>query len=172
MTTETRIGLCTGQIAKHLGDLTVANGMAWSPDSRNMYFIETFKRKVSVFDFDITTGTLSNQRVAVDYAKDETLGYPDGMCTDAQGRLWVCGFYGPGVTCFDPETGKQLAQIPIPAGNATSCCFGGPDFNWLFVTSASFATSEEEWKTYPHSGGLFVVKDLSAKGAPAYRFKQ
>ena len=44
--------------------------------------------------------------VLVDYAQDDGLGVPDGMCVDAEGRLWVCGFYGPGVTCFDPETGK------------------------------------------------------------------
>ncbi len=157
---------------KHLSDVTVANGMAWSPDNTNMYFIDTFTKKVNVFDFDKQDGSLSNQRIAVDYAQDTTLGFPDGMCTDVDGRLWVCGFYGPGVTCFDPETGKQLAQVTIPVGNATSCCFGGPDFSWLFVTSACFATSEDEWKIYPHAGDMFVVKDLSTRGMPAYRFRQ
>lgn len=146
--------------------------MAWSPDNTKMYFIETFSQKVNVFDFDSSTGTLSNQQIAVDYAQDPSLGFPDGMCTDVQGRLWVCGFYGPGVTCFDPNTGKQLAQIPIPVDNVTSCCFGGPDFSWLFVTSASFATDEEGWKKYPHSGGIFVVKELQAKGVPQFQFRQ
>ena len=68
--------------------------------------------------------------------------------------------------------GKQLLQISIPVGNVTSCCFGGPNFEWLFVTSACFATDEEEWKQFPHSGGIFVVKNLGIKGLPANRFQQ
>jgi len=102
--------LCTlflaGKLTKHISDLTVANGMGWSLDNRKMFFIDTAPRKVYAFDYDLQEGTLSNQSVLVDYAQDESLGCPDGMCVDAEGRLWVCGFYGPGVTCFDPETGK------------------------------------------------------------------
>ena len=155
---------------KHVSDISVSNGMAWSPDGSRMYFIDTVPAKVYAFDYDEQEGTVSNQQVCVDYMQDKTLGFPDGMCTDINGRLWVCGFYGPGVTCFDPQTGKQLAQVDLPVYNATSCCFGGPDYDWLFVTSASFATDEEEWVKYPHSGGIFVVKGLGAKGMPASRF--
>ena len=73
---------------------------------------------------------------------------------------------------FTPLKGKQLLQISVPVYNVTSCCFGGPNFEWLFVTSACFATDEKEWKQFPHSGGIFVVKNLGTKGLPANRFKQ
>jgi sugar lactone lactonase YvrE len=33
------------------------------------------------------------------------------------------------------QLGRVNAIIPIPGGQASNCCFGGPDFNILYVTS-------------------------------------
>ena len=135
-----------------------------------MYYIDSFPKKVYSFDFDVATGAISNQEVCVDYAKDHSRGFPDGMCTDSEGRLWVASFGTGMVTCWDPKTGEEVVCIKIPGvNNCTSCCFGGPDFNWLFVTTARYAV--KDLSKEPNAGGIFVVKNLGAKGLPANRFR-
>ena len=135
-----------------------------------MYYIDSIPKKVYSFDFDLASGIISNQKVFADYAKDDNPGFPDGMCTDSEGRLWVASFGTGMVTCWDPKTGGEVVRVNIPgARNITSCCFGGPDFNWLFVTTAHFSVREPSKE--PNAGGIFVVKNLGAKGLPANRFR-
>ena len=136
-----------------------------------MYFIDSIPKKVYAFDYNGQNGTVENQRPVVDFAEDDALGFPDGMCTDSEGRLWVAGFFGTGISCWDPATGKKLRDIKIPTFRTTSCCFGGPNLEWLFVTTASLGAGKEEWSQFPHSGGIFVVKGLGARGRPPNRFR-
>ena len=115
---------------------------------------------------------LTNQRVCIDFAKDDSLGLPDGMCVDTQGRAWIAGAFGQAVTCWDTNTGEMVERVRIPAKRTTLCCFGGPNFDWLFVTSASLHAEGEEKQEFPNTGGIFVVKGLQARGAPTHLFKQ
>lgn len=136
-----------------------------------MYYIDSLARKVYSFDYNETDGSISNQKVAVDYAQDDSLGFPDGMTIDCEGKLWVCGFFGSAVTRWDPTTGKKLASIPIPAKKVTSCCFGGVDYSTMFVTTACHGSDEQELREFPHSGALFTVENLGVRGLPAHKFK-
>ena len=47
-----------------------------------MYYIDSIPRKVYTFDYNEQEGTLTNQRVCIDFAKDDSVGLPDGMCVD------------------------------------------------------------------------------------------
>ena len=162
-----------GHLKSHLSQIGISNGLGWNKGSTEQYYIDSPLFKVYKFDFNSASGELTNQRVLVDFPQDKSLGFPDGMCTDTDGRLWIACFGGSCVTCRDLTSGEELANIPIPAKNVTSCCFGGPNFEWLFVTTATDSLSEEELKAFPLSGSIFVVKNLplGAKGMPANRFR-
>ena len=138
-----------------------------------MYYVDSLAKKVYSFDYDESAGTITNQTVAVDYAQDSALGLPDGMTIDAEGKLWVAGFRGGAVTRWDPATGKKLAYIPIPAHCVTSCCFGGPNYDKLFVTSAYIENKESAdlQEKYPLSGSVFVVEELGVHGFPPQKYK-
>lgn len=71
------------------GDITLANGIAWSPDDRTMYFCDSRPGLIYAYDYDydIEHGTISNRRVLVDFAG--RAGRPDGCTVDADGGLWA-----------------------------------------------------------------------------------
>ena len=140
---------------KRLWDnLTVSNGMGWSPDYSTMYLIDSDEQKVFAFDYDLTTGNISNRRVAVKIPE----GFPDGMTTDAEGTIWVALWAGFKVTRWNPKTGELLQTISVPAPNVTSCTFGGENMNELYITTARKDMEPAQLDKYPKAGSVFRFK--------------
>ncbi|MBN1298607.1 MAG: SMP-30/gluconolactonase/LRE family protein [Actinobacteria bacterium] len=144
------------------------NGIAWSPDNSKMYIVDTCSFKILQFDFDEANGSISNEKTAVQIPED--FSYPDGMCRDVEGTLWVAHWGGYQVSRWDPESGKLIEKIPLPAPNVTCCSFGGHDLDWLFITTASFGMTEEQLKKYPDAGKIFKLMP-GIKGPEPFRFK-
>jgi len=138
-----------------LDKITISNGLAWSPDYKTLYYIDTPTREVKTFDYDVATGQIANPRVAI--RSGESLGWLDGMTSDTDGNLWIAMWGGAQVTKWNPNTGQLLEQIPVPALQASCPVFGGRDMNELYITSARKGMSESDLIKYPLSGGLFKV---------------
>jgi sugar lactone lactonase YvrE len=141
---------------KHVAELGCSNGIDWSVDGRTMYFIDSPTRRVDAFDYDAEKGTISNRRPFIHIP--ETLGVPDGMCTDSVGRLWVAHWGGYCVTCWDPHSREEIKRITLPASQVTSCCFGGPTLNTLYITTASVGLSEQRLLEEPLAGSVFSIE--------------
>jgi sugar lactone lactonase YvrE len=156
-------------ITKLLSGVTISNGMTWSPDGKTFYYIDTPTREVKAFDYDLDTGAIANQRVAVTIP--ESLGWPDGMTSDTQGNLWIAMWGGAQVTKWNPNTGKLLEQIPMPVIQPSSCAFGGRNMNELFITSARKGLDEAALKQYPLSGGVFRL-ETNVEGMPLFEFTE
>ncbi len=148
-------------------NVTISNGLAWSPDHKIFYYIDTPTRDVRAFDYDVTTGQIANLRVVIHVG--ESLGWPDGMTSDTDGNLWIALWGGAKVTKWDPRTGQLLEQIAVPALNSSACAFGGKDMNELYITSARKGMSDAELTQYPLSGGLFKVV-TKATGMKTFEF--
>ncbi len=155
-------------ITKLLSNITISNGMTWSPDYKTFYYIDTPTREVKSFDYDLETGAIANPRSAI--CIPESLGWPDGMTSDTQGNLWIAMWGGAQVTKWDPHTGQLLEQIPVPAKNVSSCVFGGENLNELYITSARKDLSESTLAQYPLTGGLFRVQ-TNVEGMPTFEFE-
>ncbi|XP_052775694.1 regucalcin-like [Mya arenaria] len=162
-----------GTIRKHKEGVSISNGLAWTEDNRTMYYIDSIPRKVFAYDFDIATGTMSNERAIISFGDEDSMenfkthGFPDGMTIDTEGKLWVAGFFSSSVMRYDPETGKELSRVPIPAARCTSCCFGGKNFDELFITCSAFGVTDEEKEKTPLAGSVFRATGLGARGKPA-----
>ncbi|MDP2042929.1 MAG: SMP-30/gluconolactonase/LRE family protein [Algoriphagus sp.] len=139
-----------------LNNLTISNGMAWTEDQDTFYFIDTPTRKIQEFLFDPATGEIRFRRVAVEIPED--LGFPDGMCIDREGMLWVAHYGGSGVYRWNPQTGKLQDKIELPVPHVTSCCFGGENLDVMLITTAQENMTESDLKKYPQSGDVFLVK--------------
>jgi sugar lactone lactonase YvrE len=80
---------------------------------------------------------------------------PDGMCIDVEGMLWIALFGGGAVTRWDPISGQRLKQLELPCRQVTSCCFGGPNLDQLFMTTARRKMDPAAIAAEPLAGGLF-----------------
>ena len=132
----------------------VSNGPTFSPDGATLYHTDSARRTVYAFDVD-DAGRLSHKRTWLAFGADE--GFPDGMTTDAEGRVWIAHWGGARVTCRDPADGRALQTIALPVPQVTNACFGGPGRRDLFVTSARRGLEGEALARAPLSGGLFRI---------------
>ena len=144
--------------------ISVSNGITWSPDGQTMYYIDTPTRQVQAFDFDAPTGQISHPRTVV--TLPEGSGVPDGMTIDAEGKLWVAHYGGGQVGRWDPHTGELLQRVVVPVPNVTSCAFGDPRLNTLYITTARSSDNPPETAQHPTAGGLFAVRP-GVVGLPA-----
>lgn len=145
----------------------VTNGPTWTVDLRTMFFNDTVNGSVLAYDYDVETGRIGNRRVWLQLAPED--GVPDGMCTDAAGRIWICHWGGSCITCHDPSDARELFRLALPVSQVTSCAFGGDDLRTLYVTSARVGLSSEALEREPLAGGVFSVQ-LTAPGQLANRF--
>ncbi|XP_078147321.1 regucalcin isoform X2 [Centroberyx gerrardi] len=137
-------------VTRHFNQVDISNGLDWSPDQKTFFYIDSLSLTVDAFDYDTHSGHMSNRRVV--YRMEEGEGLPDGMTVDADGRLWVSCYNAGRVVHIDPETGVRLQSVSLPVMKTTSCCFGGPDYSDLFVTSASLGLDQSERRQQPLAG--------------------
>ena len=139
-----------GTVRTVLDGLTLANGMGWSPDGKRLYFIDTPTKKVGSYAYDPETGEAIFEKYVIEITDGSN---PDGMCVDMEGMIWVAQYGGEKVCRWDPESGGKLEEIRMPVKNVTSCCLGGENLEYLYITTAKDGETQEAL-----AGGLFRVK--------------
>lgn len=160
----------------HVDKVSLSNGLTWSNDDKFFFFIDSVKRHIYVFDYEKSTGAISNQRVLFDFANQESngaKGLPDGMTIDTNGNLWVACYDGGRILRIDPNIGKLLDYIEMPATKVTSLCFAGKNLDTLYVTSASQGLKQQEAIQQPLAGSLFKItlESQNAKGNASHSFR-
>jgi sugar lactone lactonase YvrE len=149
-----------------LGDMTISNGLAWSPDGLTMYHADTPARTISAYDFEIASGTPANRRVFAQF--DGETDRPDGGAVDSEGCYWSAFYRGGKVVRLSPD-GRLMAEHAVPALCPTMCAFGGSDLRTLYVTSARQNRDAEELARLPQSGGIFAMR-VDVAGLPEPKF--
>jgi len=139
----------------------VSNCISFSPDGRTMYFCDTPTRKVYAFDYPVERGEVCSNRRLLWTMPANLAGGPDGAQVDAEGGLWMA-LSGAGmvVRVHPSNPGVVDCVVRLPVKSPTSCTFGGPDLDELFVTTRG-----------PDGGGLYRVKmPFGIRGLPEPEF--
>ena len=136
-----RVDEATGAVTVVVDDFVQPNGIAFSPDEKRLYVIDSGftdggPAHIRVFDVDVAAGKVSNGKV---FAEGFAPGITDGMRCDVEGNVWCSmGWADPkedGVRCYSPE-GDLLGKIHIPE-TVANLTFGGLLRNRLYICGST-----------------------------------
>jgi len=142
-------------LVRRAAQLTVANGLAFSPDGRTAYLADSPARRIDCFDVDTTSGALSRRRCFQQFAPEE--GRPDGAAVDADGNYWIALYAGGAIMQIAPD-GTRLRRIGLPVKRPTMLAFGGAALDEIYVTSARAGADAAELAAHPLSGGVLRIR--------------
>lgn len=131
-----------------LEGVSVSNGLAWTPDGRRAYYVDSPTQQIDCFDYE-PNGELTGRRPFV-RVRDQD-GIPDGLTVDVEGGVWLALWGGSAVHRYAPS-GELDAVVTLPVDQVTACAFGGDDLGDLYVTTSSHGLAAGE---QPESGSLF-----------------
>ena len=135
------------------GGYRVTNGPAFSPPGDVMYHSDSARQVTYRFDIG-SNGEASNRRIFLQFGPGD--GFPDGMTVDSEGCLWIAFWDGWCIRRYSPA-GEWLETIKVPVARPTSCVFGGPELDRLYITSASRDVDAAALAMQPNAGGLFML---------------
>lgn len=161
------------------GDAVIANGLAWSPDAKTVYWTDTTAHRIQAWDWDADSNAMQHARVFHQfppkpadwqYGLPGYGGRPDGAAVDAEGNYYVAMFEGARLLKLSPG-GTVLEDIPVPAQCPTMPCFGGDDLKTLYLTTARYNRGAAELAAYPESGCVFSMR-VAVPGLPVNFFRE
>ena len=160
-----------GRLQRRADGVVTANGLAFSPGGRTLYWADTRAHTVLAFDLDPVQGTLAGRRVFAHFeprAAGQPLarygGRPDGAAVDAEGAYWVAMFEGARLLRLSPA-GRVLMEVRLPVRCTTMPCFGDDDLRTLYVTTARQGRPEEELAAQPWAGRVLRMR-VEVPGLP------
>jgi len=127
----------SGKVTVVAEGINQPNGLAFSPDEKLLYIVESRSTPRKILSFEVTIkNSLENKKTLIDAGPK---GTPDGFRVDMDGNLW-CGWgMGEagldGVHVFNPA-GKLIGRIDLPE-RCANVCFGGVERNRLFMAAST-----------------------------------
>jgi sugar lactone lactonase YvrE len=172
----------SSKLERMAGEVTVSNGLAFSPDARTLYWSDTTSHRIFALDYDAAQGSVSNRRVLAQFpakeagplasigpagqagasppSADNLDGYggrPDGAAVDAEGAYWVAMFEGQRLLRLAPD-GQVLGELRLPVRCPTMPCFGDADLKTLYITTSRDKRPADELAAQPLAGCVLRVR--------------
>jgi sugar lactone lactonase YvrE len=142
------------------GGLTVSNGLGFTADGTRMYYTDSRTRRIDIFDVEHDRPVRRRPFVTI----PDGAGGPDGLWVDAEDGVWVALFRGGAVRHYT-AAGKLADIVEVPATQVSSCTFGGPDLDVLYIT-----TSRENLAAGERLAGAVFAAPAGVRGQPVRPF--
>ena len=147
-----------------LDDITLSNGMGWSPDAQYFYYIDSVPGVLKRFDYDLHTGQISNPKDLITF--DSSSGIPDGMSMSSDGKIVIALWDGRRIEIYEPS-GEKVSEITLGVSRPTSCTFAGPNRDILIVSTASQGIDRAD---EPLAGKILAVTGTGLIGLPTQQY--
>lgn len=152
----------------HDAGFTVTNGPLVAPEGQSLYFSDTLTGVVYRYALSLEAGMVASREVFIRFGAGQ--GFPDGMCFDAEGNLWIALWGAASIVRVGPD-GCILTTIEIPAINVTNVCFGGESLDRMFVSTATIGMDAATSMKYPGAGHVFEITNHKMRGIFSHSFK-
>lgn len=152
-------------LSRQFDGITIANGLAFSPDGATMYVADSVNHRLLARNYDLAEGVAGPPRI---FAELPDGTFPDGAVVDADGFYWIA-MYGSGVIVRFAPDGREDRVLQAPVTHPTMVAFGGPGASVLFVTTARRFVEPALLETEPLAGAVFCA-DVGVTGALEPRF--
>ena len=149
---------------KVLDNITLSNGMGWSPDARYFYYIDSIPGVLKRFDYDLDNGKISNPKNLITF--DASTGVPDGMSVSSDGKIVVALWDGGRIEIYEP-TGAKVSEIKLGVSRPTCCTFAGSNQDILIVSTASQGIDRAG---EPLAGKILAVTGTGLSGLPTQQY--
>lgn len=147
-----------GTVTAVANDLMFPNGTVITPDGRTLIVAETIGNRLTAFERE-RDGRLTNRRVWADLGEN----FPDGICLDAEGAIWVAD-PRKNVVLRVHEGGRRSRAIPTGDRGAYACMLGGEDRRTLFVCTNTISGPKAAERT---DGRIETIRvDVPGAGWP------
>ena len=150
----------------HVEDVLISNGLCMSPDGAKLYFADSPTRMINVYDVREPAGTIGAPR---EFARIDQPAVPDGGTVDADGFVWSAQWGGSSVVRYTPD-GREDLRVAVSASQLTCVCFGGPELDLMFITSAREHLDAAALQREPHAGNVFIYQ-TPFKGLPEEEYR-
>lgn len=151
-----------GALRRLLGDITISNGLAFSPDGSVMYFADT--PVGTIRRFAVGPGFGAFDEIQPLAGPDIAPGKPDGAVVDSRGHYWSARVWGGCVVRIAPD-GSSVERVDLPTKGPTCVAFDAARPGRLYVTTLRVQHTAEELEQSPQAGGLYAV-DVGVEGLP------
>jgi sugar lactone lactonase YvrE len=154
----------SGRSSVVLPDVTVSNGIGFSPDGSRAYYVDSASGRVDQFTVLPDSEALVERRPFATIDPDH--GAPDGLWVDTAGGVWVAIYGGSAVRRYRAD-GRLDEVVRVPARQVTSCTFGGEDGSTIFITTSRENLRDDE---DPLAGCIFTA-ETGIRGLPVSLFE-
>ncbi len=143
-----------GDVTKVIDGLQYPNGVNVDADGVHLYVAESCTGEIKIGDIR-PDGSIGDLRTFANVADDsvDIVNGADGMCFDVEGNLYAANFRAGKVLRVTPA-GQVDLEIRVEGSQVTNCCFGGPDFDQLYITEGTL--------------GRVYRADLGIRGLPLF----
>ncbi len=144
-----------GGTVSEIRGLSLPNGIEWSADGSILYVMDSARRELLAYDYDIARGTASDQRILARF--DAWKGRPAGLAIDPRGRLWTALWDGWRLLAIDP-CGEIVDDVVVPVPRPSDLVIDNRDGPSLIFTSARARLTTAQLAQAPLSGSLFSYR--------------
>ncbi|MFT4011947.1 MAG: SMP-30/gluconolactonase/LRE family protein [Paracoccus sp. (in: a-proteobacteria)] len=123
-----------GELRRLHDRISIPNAICFAPDRSLAYFADTARQAVFRQTLDAEGWPAADPQVFLDFSGSDE--FPDGAVTDAAGNFWNARWSTGRLVCHAPD-GRQIAEVSIPAKQATCPAFMGEALDQILLTSAA-----------------------------------